>query len=132
VNANRRRKHHSTLARCVAAARFQRRAVACMRAVYGHKSGDSNHPPHAIKRNPPVICPQLNCSSPRIVRLAKIIGRENVMAHCRFAQSPFARLRPTGHHVGEAESLVEGARIATRVCYGASRPALSMRLTGLG
>ena len=42
----------------------------------------------------------------RIVRLAKIVGRENVMGgtDCGFAQSPFAQPRSSRDHVGEAES----------------------------
>ena len=52
----------------------------------------------------------------RIVRLAKIVGRENVMGgtDCGFAQSPFAqRVHPTIMWA-KLESLVEGARIATK------------------
>jgi 5-methyltetrahydropteroyltriglutamate--homocysteine methyltransferase len=52
----------------------------------------------------------------RIVRLAKIVGRENVMGgtDCGFAQSPFAqRVHPTIMWA-KLGSLVEGARIATR------------------
>jgi 5-methyltetrahydropteroyltriglutamate--homocysteine methyltransferase len=49
----------------------------------------------------------------RIVRLAKIVGRENIMGgtDCGFAQSPFAP-RPSDHHVGEAE--IVGRRRADR------------------
>ena len=41
----------------------------------------------------------------RIVRLAKLVGRENVMGgtDCGFAQSPFAAPRPSYHHVGQAQ-----------------------------
>jgi 5-methyltetrahydropteroyltriglutamate--homocysteine methyltransferase len=52
----------------------------------------------------------------RIVRLAKIVGRENVMGgtDCGFAQSPFAqRVHPTIMWA-KLKSLVEGARIATQ------------------
>jgi len=52
----------------------------------------------------------------RIVRLARIIGRENVMGgtDCGFAQSPFAqRVHPTIMWA-KLRSLAEGARIATR------------------
>jgi 5-methyltetrahydropteroyltriglutamate--homocysteine methyltransferase len=52
----------------------------------------------------------------RIVRLAKIVGRENVMGgtDCGFAQSPFAqRVHPTIMWA-KLKSLVEGARIATK------------------
>ena len=56
----------------------------------------------------------------RIVRLAKIVGRENVMAgtDCGFAQSPFAqRVHPTIMWA-KLSSLAEGARIATRDLWG--------------
>ena len=56
----------------------------------------------------------------RIVRLAEIVGRENVMGgtDCGFAQSPFAqRVHPTIMWAKLA-SLVEGARIATRELWG--------------
>ena len=52
----------------------------------------------------------------RIVRLARIVGRENVMAgtDCGFAQSPFAqRVHPTIMWA-KLKSLVEGARLATQ------------------
>ena len=46
----------------------------------------------------------------RIVRLAKIVGRENVMGgtDCGFAQSPFAQPRSSLDHVGETESAGRG------------------------
>ena len=56
----------------------------------------------------------------RIVRLAKIVGRENVMGgtDCGFAQSPFAqRVHPTIMWA-KLGSLVEGAKIATRKLWG--------------
>jgi len=56
----------------------------------------------------------------RIVRLAKIVGRENVMGgtDCGFAQSPFAqRVHPTIMWA-KLGSLVEGAKIATRELWG--------------
>jgi 5-methyltetrahydropteroyltriglutamate--homocysteine methyltransferase len=56
----------------------------------------------------------------RIVRLAKIVGRENVMGgtDCGFAQSPFARrVHPTVMWA-KLKSLVEGARIATQILWG--------------
>jgi 5-methyltetrahydropteroyltriglutamate--homocysteine methyltransferase len=52
----------------------------------------------------------------RIVRLAGIVGRENVMGgtDCGFAQSPFAqRVHPTIMWA-KLKSLVEGARLATK------------------
>jgi 5-methyltetrahydropteroyltriglutamate--homocysteine methyltransferase len=56
----------------------------------------------------------------RIVRLAKIVGRENVMAgtDCGFAQSPFARRVHPSIMWAKLKSLVEGARIATHVLWG--------------
>ena len=53
----------------------------------------------------------------RIVRLAKIVGRESVMGgtDCGFAQSPFARRVIMW---AKLKSLVEGARIATQVLWG--------------
>ena len=56
----------------------------------------------------------------RIVRLAKIVGRENVMAgtDCGFAQSPFARRVHPTIMWAKLKSLVEGARIATKALWG--------------
>src|SRR5262249_28652229 len=56
----------------------------------------------------------------RIVRLAKIVGRENVMGgtDCGFAQSPFApRVHPTIRWA-KLRALVEGAGIAPRALGG--------------
>ena len=56
----------------------------------------------------------------RIVRLARIVGRENVMGgtDCGFAQSPFAqRVHPTIMWA-KLKSLAEGARIATDELWG--------------
>jgi len=56
----------------------------------------------------------------RLVRLAKIVGRENVMAgtDCGFAQSPFAqRVHPTIMWA-KLKSLVEGARLASDELWG--------------
>jgi 5-methyltetrahydropteroyltriglutamate--homocysteine methyltransferase len=56
----------------------------------------------------------------RIVRLAKIVGRENVMGgtDCGFAQSPFAqRVHPTIMWA-KLKSLVEGAKLATQELWG--------------
>jgi methionine synthase II (cobalamin-independent) len=56
----------------------------------------------------------------RIVRLAKIVGRENVMAgtDCGFAQSPFAqRVHPTIMWA-KLRALSEGGRIATKALWG--------------
>ena len=56
----------------------------------------------------------------RIVRLANIVGRENVMGgtDCGFARSPFARRVHPTIMWAKLKSLVEGARIASRVLWG--------------
>jgi 5-methyltetrahydropteroyltriglutamate--homocysteine methyltransferase len=56
----------------------------------------------------------------RIVRLAKIVGRENVMGgtDCGFAQSPFARRVHPSIMWAKLKSLAEGARIATHTLWG--------------
>ena len=61
----------------------------------------------------------------RIVRLAKLVGRENVIAgtDCGFAQGPFhRRVHPTIMWA-KLESLVEGARLASRELWSASAAA---------
>jgi 5-methyltetrahydropteroyltriglutamate--homocysteine methyltransferase len=52
----------------------------------------------------------------RIVRLAKIVGRENVIAStdCGFAQGPFHRRVHPSIMWAKLESLVEGARLASK------------------
>src|ERR1700723_310572 len=52
----------------------------------------------------------------RIVRLAKIVGRDNVMAGtaCGFAQSPFARRVHPSIMWAKLKALAEGAQIATQ------------------
>ncbi len=56
----------------------------------------------------------------RIVRLAKIVGRENVMGgtDCGFAQSPFARRVHPSIMWAKLQSLAEGARLATQTLWG--------------
>jgi 5-methyltetrahydropteroyltriglutamate--homocysteine methyltransferase len=56
----------------------------------------------------------------RIVRLGKIVGRENVMGgtDCGFAQSPFARRVHPSIMWAKLKSLAEGARIATQMLWG--------------
>ena len=56
----------------------------------------------------------------RIVRLANIVGRENVMGgtDCGFAQSPFARRVHPSIMWAKLKSLVEGARVATQTLWG--------------
>jgi len=61
----------------------------------------------------------------RLVRFAKIVGRENVMAgtDCGFAQSPFAqRVHPTIMWA-KLRALVEGARIATKTLWNKRKAA---------
>jgi 5-methyltetrahydropteroyltriglutamate--homocysteine methyltransferase len=58
--------------------------------------------------------------SQRIVRLARLVGRENVIAStdCGFAQSPmYRRVHPTIMWA-KLESLAEGARLATKELWG--------------
>jgi 5-methyltetrahydropteroyltriglutamate--homocysteine methyltransferase len=56
----------------------------------------------------------------RIVRLAKIVGRENVMGgtDCGFAQSPFARRVHPSIMWAKLKALAEGAQIATQALWG--------------
>jgi 5-methyltetrahydropteroyltriglutamate--homocysteine methyltransferase len=59
----------------------------------------------------------------RIVRLAKLVGRENVIAgtDCGFAQQPFfQRVHPTIQWA-KLEALVEGARLASKALWGGSK-----------
>jgi 5-methyltetrahydropteroyltriglutamate--homocysteine methyltransferase len=61
----------------------------------------------------------------RLLRFAKIVGRENVMAgtDCGFAQSPFAqRVHPTIMWA-KLRALAEGARIASKVLWKTKRRA---------
>jgi 5-methyltetrahydropteroyltriglutamate--homocysteine methyltransferase len=58
--------------------------------------------------------------SERIVRLARLIGRENIIAgtDCGFAQSPmYRRVHPTIMWA-KLEALAEGARLATKELWG--------------
>jgi 5-methyltetrahydropteroyltriglutamate--homocysteine methyltransferase len=56
----------------------------------------------------------------RIVRLAEIVGKENVMGgtDCGFAQSPFAQRVHPSIMWAKLKSLAEGASIATRELWG--------------
>jgi 5-methyltetrahydropteroyltriglutamate--homocysteine methyltransferase len=56
----------------------------------------------------------------RIVRLARIVGRENVIGgtDCGFAQSPFARRVHPSIMWAKLKALAEGARIATQTLWG--------------
>ena len=56
----------------------------------------------------------------RIVRLANIVGRENVIGgtDCGFAQGPFYRRVHPSIQWAKLEALAEGARIASRELWG--------------
>jgi 5-methyltetrahydropteroyltriglutamate--homocysteine methyltransferase len=56
----------------------------------------------------------------RLVRLAKLVGRENVMGgtDCGFAQSPFAQRVHPSIMWAKLRSLAEGARLATQELWG--------------
>ena len=56
----------------------------------------------------------------RLVRLAKVVGRENVIAgtDCGFAQSPFAKRVHESIMWAKLRSLSEGARLASRELWG--------------
>jgi 5-methyltetrahydropteroyltriglutamate--homocysteine methyltransferase len=58
----------------------------------------------------------------RIVRLAKLVGRDRVIAStdCGFAQGPFARRVHPSIMWAKLASLVEGARLASRELWGRS------------
>jgi 5-methyltetrahydropteroyltriglutamate--homocysteine methyltransferase len=62
----------------------------------------------------------------RIVRLAKLVGRENVIAgtDCGFAQSPFYRRVHPSIMWAKLAALADGARLATReLWHGPARSA---------
>ena len=61
----------------------------------------------------------------RIVRLAKIVGRENVIAgtDCGFAQGPFHRRVHPSIMWAKLEALAEGARLASKELWGKSKAA---------
>ena len=56
----------------------------------------------------------------RIVRLAKLVGRENIIAStdCGFAQGPFHRRVHPSIMWAKLEALVEGAKIASKALWG--------------
>ena len=56
----------------------------------------------------------------RLTRLAKLVGRENVMAgtDCGFAQSPFAKRVHESIMWAKLRSLAEGAQIASQTLWG--------------
>jgi 5-methyltetrahydropteroyltriglutamate--homocysteine methyltransferase len=56
----------------------------------------------------------------RLVRLARLVGRENIMAgtDCGFAQSPHVKRVHESIQWAKLEALAEGARIATKELWG--------------
>ena len=62
----------------------------------------------------------------RIVRLANLVGRENVMAgaDCGFAQGPFYRRVHPSIMWAKLEAMAEGARIATQQLWGTAAAAV--------
>jgi 5-methyltetrahydropteroyltriglutamate--homocysteine methyltransferase len=58
--------------------------------------------------------------SERIVRYARVVGRENVIAgtDCGFAQSPMYRRVHPSIMWAKLEALAEGARLATKELWG--------------
>jgi 5-methyltetrahydropteroyltriglutamate--homocysteine methyltransferase len=56
----------------------------------------------------------------RLVRLAKVVGRDNVLAgtDCGFAQSPFAKRVHESIMWAKLRSLSDGAKIATQQLWG--------------
>lgn len=56
----------------------------------------------------------------RIVRLAKLVGRDRVIAStdCGFAQGPFVRRVHPSIQWAKLQSLVDGARLATKTLWG--------------
>jgi 5-methyltetrahydropteroyltriglutamate--homocysteine methyltransferase len=62
--------------------------------------------------------PELVCE--RLVRLARLVGRENIIAgtDCGFAQGPFVQRVHPSIMWAKLQSLVEGARLASRELWG--------------
>jgi 5-methyltetrahydropteroyltriglutamate--homocysteine methyltransferase len=62
--------------------------------------------------------PELVCE--RLVRLARLVGRENVIANtdCGFAQGPFVQRVHPSIMWAKLQSLVEGAQLASRELWG--------------
>jgi 5-methyltetrahydropteroyltriglutamate--homocysteine methyltransferase len=58
----------------------------------------------------------------RLVRVARLVGRENVMAgtDCGFAQAPHVKRVHESVMWAKLETLAEGARIASRELWGRS------------
>lgn len=74
--------------------------------------------------------PELVCE--RIVRLARLVGRENVIAStdCGFAQVTYFRRVHPSVQWAKLEALVEGARLATKVLWPRTRKASAKRAKG--
>jgi 5-methyltetrahydropteroyltriglutamate--homocysteine methyltransferase len=68
--------------------------------------------------------PELICE--RIVRLAKLVGRENVIAgsDCGFAQQPTHQRVHASIQWAKLEALAEGARLATKELWGRGKKAV--------
>jgi 5-methyltetrahydropteroyltriglutamate--homocysteine methyltransferase len=58
--------------------------------------------------------------SERLVRLARLVGRENIIAStdCGFAQGPFVRRVHPSIMWAKLQALVEGARLASIELWG--------------
>ena len=67
--------------------------------------------------------PELICE--RIVRLAKLVGRENVIAStdCGFAQGPFYRRVHPQIMWAKLQAMVDGAKLATKELWGGKKKA---------
>ncbi|MEX2034069.1 MAG: hypothetical protein WEA28_02630, partial [Xanthobacteraceae bacterium] len=65
----------------------------------------------------------------RIVRLAKLVGRENVIAgtDCGFAQQPFYQRVHPSIQWAKLQALVEGARIASKQLWGRGKKAAAKK-----
>jgi 5-methyltetrahydropteroyltriglutamate--homocysteine methyltransferase len=59
-------------------------------------------------------------ASERLVRLARLVGRENIIANtdCGFAQGPFVQRVHPSIMWAKLQALVAGARIASRELWG--------------
>ena len=77
------------------------------------------HPPHERRSSTRSWWPQ------RLVRLANVVGRENVLAgtDCGFAQGAFVRRVHPEIQWAKLAVLAEGARLATRELWGAAAAA---------
>ncbi len=69
--------------------------------------------PHPAVEHPELV-------AERLVRLARLVGRENVMAgtDCGFAQSPHVRRVHPSIMWAKLQALAAGARLATKELWG--------------